>query len=153
MSADSSRRVALLGFFLLLGSVALADPGQGPQAPRSKWWHQADVQRALRLTPAQVRSLESAFQETFPQRRALGRELETMDRTLQSAILSGDVDDATLARLSARTERVRAKRYVARTLMLVKMYRVLTPEQRGRLHDMTRGSARDESRQRMTGGR
>jgi Spy/CpxP family protein refolding chaperone len=54
----------------------------------------------------------------------------------------------TVARLSAEAERVRAEQYVARTLMLLKMYRVLTPEQRSRLHETTKGSPRVDSRQR-----
>ena len=131
----------MLSCILLLGSVALADQRQGSQAqaPRAKWWQQEEVQRALHLTPAQVWSLESAFQETLPQRRALGRELELMDRKLRSAMLSGNVDDETMARLTARTEHTRAERYVARTLMLLKMYRVLTSEQRRQLQEMTKG--------------
>ena len=138
MSADSAPRAAQLACILLLGSAAIADPGQGPQAPRPKWWLQVEVQRALRLTQAQVWSLEWAFQETLPRRKALGRELESMDRKLQSAILAGDVDDATVTRLSAQAERVRAEQFIARTLMLLKMYHVLTPEQRSRLRDMTK---------------
>jgi Spy/CpxP family protein refolding chaperone len=128
----------MLVCILLLGSVPLADQSQGFQAPRAKWWQQGEVQQALRLTPAQVWALEWAFQETLPQRRALGRELDSMDRKLQSTILAGDVDDATVTRLSAQAERVRAEQYIARTLMLLKMYRVLTPEQRSRLREMTK---------------
>jgi hypothetical protein len=76
MSADSAPRAAGLACILLLGSAAIADPSQGPRAPRPKWWLQGEVQRALRLTQAQVWSLEWAFRETLPQRKALGRELE-----------------------------------------------------------------------------
>jgi Spy/CpxP family protein refolding chaperone len=142
MRDDSARRVALLACLLLLAPVAFADQSGGVQSPRPKWWQQEEVQRALRLTPTQIESLDSAFQHTLPERRALGRELESMDRTLQSAILAGDVDDVTVARLSAQIERVRAEQYVARTLMLVKMYRVLTPEQRSRLPETTKGTSR-----------
>ena len=120
---DRASRAAMLVCIVLLGSVALADQRQGSQTSRAKWWQQEDTQRTLRLTPAQVWSLEWAFQETLPHRRALGRDLELMDRKLQAAILSGNVDDATIARLSARTEARRAEQYVARTLMLLKMYR------------------------------
>jgi Spy/CpxP family protein refolding chaperone len=80
--------------------------------------------------------LESAFQGTLPQRRALGRELESLDRELRRVILAAEADDETVARLSARTEHVRAQRQVARTLMLLKMYRVLTPGQRMRLKEL-----------------
>jgi Spy/CpxP family protein refolding chaperone len=144
MSADSAPRVARLACILLLGSAAIADPSQGHQAPRPKWWLQGEVQRALRLTRAQVWSLEWAFQETLPQRKALGRELESMNRKLQSAILAGDVDDATVSRLSVQAERVRAEQFIARTLMLLKMHRILTPEQRSRLREMTKASPSDD---------
>lgn len=135
---DSAPRTAMFVCLFLVASAALEDRSQSYQASGPKWWQQEGVQRVLRLTSAQVQSLESAFQATLPQRRALGRELESLDRELQRVILAADADDETVARLSARTEHVRAQRHVARTLMLVKMYRVLTPEQRMRIKEVAR---------------
>jgi Spy/CpxP family protein refolding chaperone len=131
-------RTAMLVCLFLVAAAAFEDRSQSYQPAGPKWWQQEGVQRALRLTSAQVLSLESAFQGTLPQRRALGRELESLDRELQRVILAAEADDETVARLSARTEHVRAQRHVARTLMLLKMYRVLTPEQRIQLKEVAR---------------
>ena len=83
----------MLVCLFLVASAALEDRSQSYQAAGPKWWQQEGVQRALRLTSAQVQSLESAFQGTLLQRRALGRELESLDRKLQRVILAADADD------------------------------------------------------------
>jgi Spy/CpxP family protein refolding chaperone len=49
---------------------------------------------------------------------------------LQQLLERGDAADPVVERLSARVETVRARRNVRRTLMLLEMYRILTPAQR-----------------------
>ena len=80
-----------------------------------------------------------AMGAALPARADVTMTFDTAVPTVNGLDQANFVDDATIARLSARTEARRAEQYVARTLMLLKMYRVLTPEQRRQLHEMTKG--------------
>ncbi len=91
------------------------------------------MQRDLDLTPGQVASLETAFGRTLEKRIALRQKLDEMDAALAKVIALGEADDATVERLINKVERTRAERNVSRTLVLVEMYRILTPEQRLKL--------------------
>ena len=66
----------------------------------------------------------------LPERLALRRELDRLDSQLQQLIERGEDDDVVVERFSARVEEVRARRNVRRTLILLEMYRILTPGQR-----------------------
>ncbi len=111
-----------------------------------RWWREAGVQRDLGLTAGQIESLEKAFHRKLKQRIALRRKLDQMDGALAKLIARGDADDSTVARLSNEVERIRAERNVSRTLMLVEMYRILTPAQRLELTEAQKASAAAQGR-------
>jgi Spy/CpxP family protein refolding chaperone len=98
--------------------------------PRARWWLDPGVQRELALTEGQVQALQRTFERDLPARRALRRELNRLDSKLQQLLERAVDDDNVIERFSARVEQVRAKRNVRRTLILLEMYKVLTPAQR-----------------------
>jgi Spy/CpxP family protein refolding chaperone len=104
---------------------------------QDRWWT-ADVQRELRLTSTQVKTLNGLFERDLPERLAAHRTLKEMDRLLERTLERGNAADEHVARLSAQVESLRAQQNVRRTLMLLAMYRTLTRDQRAALTQMRR---------------
>jgi len=113
---------------LVLG-MAFPTPVDGADQTRSRWWLNPVVQQELGLTKTQVQALQRTFERGLPERVALRRDLDRLDAQLQRLIERGE-DDGLVERFSARVEEVRARRNVRRTLILLEMYRILTPAQR-----------------------
>ena len=101
-----------------------------PASTRYKWWFSPDVQTQLHLTPEQVRKIDEIYEATLPARRAQRRELDALDRQLGALLDNAAANDHDAAALIERVENAHARRNVARTMMLYKMRRVLTLEQR-----------------------
>jgi Spy/CpxP family protein refolding chaperone len=120
----------VLAAFLLALEMTRPAAAAGRGQTRSRWWLEAAVQQELGLVPVQVKALERCFERGLPERVALRRELDRLDSQLQQLLERGDAADPVVERLSARVETVRARRNVRRTLMLLEMYRILTPAQR-----------------------
>jgi Spy/CpxP family protein refolding chaperone len=105
---------------------------QAAAPPRaSKWWLSHEIQVQLHLTREQVNDIDRIFESTLPARRALREHLDRLEGELQAAIDSSAMDEASVATLIERVEAARARRNVARTLMLYRMRKILTPQQRG----------------------
>ena len=110
---------------------------------RAKWWQSDWGRTELGLTDQQSRDLEAVFQSLLPRMRA---EKETLDRE-QAALSALMVQGAPEREIGTAIERVEAARSAAsktRTWMLVRMYRVLSPEQRAKIQAMH--EQRDERR-------
>jgi Spy/CpxP family protein refolding chaperone len=128
--------VAIIRAGLILGACVLALDMARPvtvhadDLTRSRWWLNPAVQHDLELTMAQVQALQRTFEQRLPERLALRRELDRLDSELQRLLERGDDDEEVVERFSARVEQVRAQRNVRRTLILLEMYRILTPAQR-----------------------
>jgi Spy/CpxP family protein refolding chaperone len=139
-------RVAAAAVVVLAASVSL----QG-QRPSAKWWQAADVQAELGLTAQQSAQVEEIFQATLPVLRDAKRELDQQEAELSRLIAEGTSDEAAVAQLVDRVESKRGEMSKARTLMLYRMHRVLTPEQRVKLkalHDRERRERRDSGTRR-----
>lgn len=115
--------------------TAVAAAGIAAQEPvrRTRWWRAADMQRQLQLTPGQVQRLDRIFEQDLSERIAMSGKIAEKDRELQQVIDRGEADDATVMRLSAKVEDLRRQQNIRRTLMLLAMRRILTPEQRTKL--------------------
>jgi Spy/CpxP family protein refolding chaperone len=95
-----------------------------------KWWLSHDNQAQLHLTAVQVRKIDEVFESSLPARRALRQELDVLERQLDALLESAAADDGDAAALITRVEAARARRNVARMVMLYRMRQILTPEQR-----------------------
>jgi Spy/CpxP family protein refolding chaperone len=148
-SRSAGRR--LLG---LLAAATLVWSGvlmaQGP--PR--WWLAEDVKAQLGMTSQQSAQVEEIFQGTMPRLRDGKRELDRQERELSRLIAEGTADETMVAQQIDRVEAARADMSKTRTLMLFRMHRVLSPDQRARLkaiHDAGgdgRRGGRDSSNRR-----
>lgn len=95
-----------------------------------KWWLSHDIQAQLSLTAEQVRKIDEVFESNLPARRALRQELDALERQLDALIDSATADDRDAAALITHVEAARARRNVARMVMLYRMRQILTSEQR-----------------------
>jgi Spy/CpxP family protein refolding chaperone len=122
MTPPVRRRLLVAFAVLALGSPAMP---RATQAQSFAWWKSPE----LGLSTEQRAQIEKIFEATRPE---LLQEWEELDR--QEAKLSrqieNDADEAMIARQITRVEMARASANQTRSLMFVRMRKVLTPEQR-----------------------
>jgi Spy/CpxP family protein refolding chaperone len=101
---------------------------------RHKWWTSAEIKAEIGLTDAQSRAVEEIFQAVRPQLRAGWEELDRLEREVARLMTEDATDENRISAAIDRTESARASLNKTRTLMLYRMYRVLSPAQRVKLH-------------------
>ncbi len=135
--------VILLGL-VLISSVASADDTQGQ--PRSKWWASTRVKAELGLTDEQSAKIEEVFQAAVPRLRQCSSSFDRLEQQLSRTISSNEATESEVLRQADVVESARSELGKARTLMLFRMYRVLTPEQRVKLKALHDEWERDRRR-------
>jgi len=130
---------ALLAVALIaeLASVAGAHPHPSSRDAR-KWWLQDSVKAALGLLDEQSERIEAVFQEALPELRVQTDRLREEEAHLSALLVAPDASETDVIMTIDRVERVRSALGKARTLMLFRMYRVLSPDQRARLELLSR---------------
>ena len=117
------------------------------------WWRDAQFQRELSLTTDQTARIESLFQATIPQLRAKKAELDQQEDEL-SRLIAANADEQQVVKQVDRVEAIRSHLNKMRTLQLLHIRQVLTPEQRIKLnklheqweHDHGRGRGDNRNR-------
>jgi len=104
-------------------------PEPDKRQPPPKWWIDEPMRTELGITDAQSASVEQVWQKTIPKLREVRERLDRLEEELSQMILNA-VDEATVAAQIDKVESTRSEGAKARTLMLYRMNRVLTPEQR-----------------------
>ncbi len=118
----------------VLAAVLLVSLAASPARAQSfKWWQSDRFQHELGLTADQVSRLDSVFQAALPGLRTNKDALDQLEQELSRTVADGSVDDAQVVQQVDRVEAVRSQLSRARVLMLVRMRRILTPEQRVKL--------------------
>jgi|SRR5215471_1260610 len=120
---------------LLFGITALILASRAPAQPvrpflPGAWWK--DYQKPLGLSTDQVERIDKIFQDSLPRLRQQKEQLDGAETELSRLIQIG-TDDASLIQQSERVGSLRASLDKDRTMMLVHMRAILTPEQRDRL--------------------
>ena len=128
----TARRLAL-GAALLV-TIALTAPLHG-QSFGFPWWRDAQFQRDLSLTSDQSARIDAVFQKTIPSLRDKRTELDAQEEEL-SRMIAANADEALVVKQVDRVESIRAHLNKTRTLMLLRMRQVLTPEQRVKLNQL-----------------
>ena len=116
---------------LAWAAPAVAQP-PSPFVP-GRWWK--DFQTTLSLTDEQSSRIDAVFQAALPELRHKRDELEAQESEL-SRLIRADADEGLIAKQSDRTEAVRTILNKNRTLMLVHMRAILSPEQRIKLNSL-----------------
>ena len=117
------RSVLIVGLLGLACASPLAAQAQG----KFKWWQSDRYKTELMLTAEQSKRLEEIFQNALPALRAQMKTLDTAETELERLVQRGD-DSAVMAQV-ARVEAARAELNTSRTVMLLKMRKLLTSDQ------------------------
>jgi Spy/CpxP family protein refolding chaperone len=155
-----STRPVLAGFLtvLVLSTVVGGEQKQAPQNPnrelgrrgpqageppkdplRSKWWQDDTYKALLRLTPEQSAAIEDLWQGSWRRDREVMAELRKREDALSDLINGGnDVTDAQVLKAAIQVESIRSDLFRSHTLMLFRIRRVLSPEQRTKLAEIAR---------------
>ena len=114
----------------LMLAVALAAQVPTPGSPPFRWWLAPAVMAEIHLTDGQSKAIDAVVESTLPERRVLRQKLDALQAELDKALAEATLDDADAAALIGRVEDARARRNVARSMMLFRIRRILTPDQR-----------------------
>jgi Spy/CpxP family protein refolding chaperone len=113
-------RLAALGAVVLLLAVPVAAQG-------SKWWQSDVFRRELGLTAEQSRRCEEIFQAAVPTLKSQKKALDQAEAQFERLVERGD-DSAVMEQVNL-VEGARANLNKSRTMMLLRMRRVLTTDQ------------------------
>jgi Spy/CpxP family protein refolding chaperone len=156
-------RRALTGVFVALVVAALGaaehqGKGQRPAKPepardsqrngtpggmRFKWWQDHKVVAELRLAPDQSARIEEIWQTAFTRMTPVVEDLRKREEQLSNLIYGNDVTEAEVLKQAEQVEALRGTLGKSRTLMLYRMRRVLSAEQRSKLADIQKAQDRD----------
>lgn len=121
-----------------LGSLLLALLLLAPQtveAQRFKWWQDEAVQRKVGLTGDQTKKIEDIFTTSMPDLVKAKQELDRLEQDLIPFADSSN-DDVALSQWVDRVETARAELNKRRSVMLFRIRRVLTVDQRVKLESL-----------------
>lgn len=108
-------------------------PSFGQSAPQPfVWWKSEEFKRDLALSADQIARIDKLWETARLELRQEWDELSKLEEKF-SRMLRNDAEEAVLARQIDRVETARANTNKTRSLMLVQMRKVLTPDQRVRL--------------------
>ncbi len=93
------------------------------------WWKSEQFKKDVGLTSDQCNRIDSIFQSTMPKLRETKQDLDRQEAEL-SRLIEANTDEAQVLRQLDRVESTRATLNKTRTVMLLHMRQVLTPEQR-----------------------
>lgn len=121
---------------------APAQPGSETRGPEGRsehripWWKAPETRAELGISDKQSKDIDDIFQETLPSLRTAKDELDKLDAMVTKLIKEGTADVSVVARQVAQAEQARANLTTKRTVMLYRMHRLLTPDQRAKLDAM-----------------
>jgi Spy/CpxP family protein refolding chaperone len=123
-------RIVVFAVVALLASV----PRAGAQP--FKWWQDEKMKAQLGLTADQAAKIEEVFHASMTTGRPVLEELDRREKQASALFLKSDTSEAEVLRLAEQVETLRGELGKARTLMLYRMNRILTPEQRVKFNEL-----------------
>ena len=133
-----SRICRLTAAAVLLSLAVIPLAGSSQQTTGRGWWRNESIVKDLGLTTDQSTRINAIFETTMPELRQDREELERLEAKLSRMIQDERMDEASLARQIDRVEMARANGNKTRALMLMRMYRVLTKDQRTRFDQLSK---------------
>ena len=115
-------------------TLALAAPIHA-QSFGFPWWRDPQFQKELNLSAEQSGRIDNVFQSTISLLRQKREELDQQEAEL-SRLIAANAEEAVVVRQVDKVEGIRASLNKHRTLMLLRMRQVLSPEQRVKLNKL-----------------
>ncbi len=130
--------------------LATAAVASEQRRPPQRWWKSDEVKAMLELREDQSARLEEIYGQTRPKQRESWRRLNAEERTLSKMIANLTISELDVTRQVDRVEAARSELRKTRTLMVFRMYRVLSSNQRTALKEWWENlsGANDQSPQR-----
>lgn len=100
---------------------------------RIKWWLDEKSRQELGITDQQSGEIEQIFQSTLPLLRRARKQLDELESTLSKMIKDGTAPVEVITEHVERVESARAEMNKRRTVMLYRIDRVLSADQRAKL--------------------
>jgi Spy/CpxP family protein refolding chaperone len=116
---------------LLLAATVVLSPALS-SAQGFKWWQDEKFRKELGLTNDQITRIEEVFQSALPDLRQQKATLDRLDKEL-SRLIDTSNDESIVIQQVVRVEQVRAELNKQRTLMLLRIRKILTADQRVKL--------------------
>jgi Spy/CpxP family protein refolding chaperone len=133
------------------GAPAGDQKGDKPdQHERPKWWVDPAMRAELVITDKQSADIEAIWRQTLTKRTETNDRLDKLSKALDQMILNAADEAAVIAQID-KVEAARSEASKVRVLMLYRMNKVLTPEQRTKLD--AKAKAMREQRGRGRGDR
>ncbi len=101
-----------------------------------KWWQNDRFKAELGLSNEQSAKLEEIFQAAMPRIRATFEDVERLENQMSKLIAANDTTEVDVVRQLNQVQAARNEVDRQRTLMLFRMQRELTPEQRAKFKAM-----------------
>ena len=114
--------------------LALAAPIHG-QSFGFPWWKDAQFQKELSLTSDQSARIDAVFQTAMSTLRPKKEELDRQEAAL-SRLIATNAEETVVSLQVDKVEAIRTSMNKQRTLMLLHMRQVLSPDQRVRLNKL-----------------
>ena len=122
-------------------------------AERHKWWQSDQVKTEVGLTDQQSKEIEEIFQAVRPRLKAGWEELNRLEQEVSHLMTEGESDEQRISAAVDRVEAARAALNKTRTLMLFRIYRILSPEQRVKLKAIHERRDRERRQEHESGAR
>jgi len=139
MKRTSVFRLLPVVFVLALGASIHAQSFGFP------WWRDAQFQKELTLTADQSARIDGVFQSAMSTLRPKKEELDRQEAEL-SRLIAANADEAVVSFQLDKVEAIRTSMNKQRTLMLLRMRQVLSPDQRVRLNKLHEQWDKDHGR-------
>lgn len=131
-----------LAVLVLIGLAVSVEAGQGG---KFKWWQSEYFVQQLGLTPDQASRVEEVFQASWPALQAAKADLDRLETELSKMIAEGTAGESKVLQQIDKVEASRSAMGRTRSLMLYRMHRVLTPDQRVRLKALYEQKQREKA--------
>jgi len=99
-----------------------------------KWWQSDKFKSDLVLLPDQITRLEEVYQGLRPTLTAGKEELDRLESSLSKLIAAGEAPEGDVMKMVDQVEHSRAELAKSRTLMVYRMHRILTVDQRAKMN-------------------
>ena len=113
--------------------LAVPPPLHAGQGGKFKWWQSERFVQDLGLTQEQSTRIEEVFQASWPALHAAKADLDRLETELSRLIAEGTASEAKVLQHIDRVEASRSAMGRTRSLMLYRMHRLLTADQRVKL--------------------
>jgi Spy/CpxP family protein refolding chaperone len=110
-----------------------AGPDDSQKDRKHKWWSSPEGRAEFGLTDAQSRDLEAVFQQVLPQLRTHKADVDRYQQELTRLLSEASARESVVVKAIEQLEAAQSALSRTRTIMLYRMYRLLSPEQRAKV--------------------